>query len=322
VITVRVSCPSDLVPAVEERLRADTEISSLVIHRGACVEPPGDVFEADLPREIANIVVDDLMALGVHDRGTIQVLPVSTWISRRALEAELRAPGESDDAVVWAGVIERAYEESRLTWTYGSFMILATLLAAIAITTDSVILVIGAMVLGPEFVPIAALGVGMVRRRWNLFGQAAQTLVLGFGLSIAVTAGLAAIARAAGWITYNQLLPDARPGTSFIYSPNWWSIIVALIAGAAGVLALTSARSGGLVGVFISVTTIPASGNIALALVFGIWAEVFGSAVTLVVNIVGMAIAGWLTLLVQQYVWGGIRRRSTTRRARSQPAPR
>jgi len=322
VITVRVACPADLVPAVEERLRSDTEISSLVIHRGACVEPAGDVFEADLPREIANLVVDDLMALGVQDRGTIQLLPVTTWISRAALEAEERAPGESNDAVVWTDVVERAYDESRLTWTYASFMILATLLAAIAIVTDSVILVIGAMVLGPEFVAIAALGVGLVRRRFRLFGQAIRTLVLGFGLSIAVTAGLAAIARGAGWIDYNQLLPEARPGTSFIYNPGWWSLTVAVIAGAAGVLALTSARSGGLVGVFISVTTIPASGNIALALVFGIWAEVIGSTITLVVNIVGMALAGWITLVVQQAVWGRVRRRSLARRAPRRPAPR
>jgi len=322
VITVRVACPADLVPAVEGRLRSDTEISSLVIHRGACVEPPGDVFEADLPREIANLVVDDLMTLGVQERGTIQLLPVTTWISRPALEAEERAPGDSNDAVVWTDVIERAYDESRLTWTYASFMILATLLAAIAIVTDSVILVIGAMVLGPEFVAIAALGVGLVRRRFNLFGQAARTLVLGFTLSIAVTAAMAAVARAAGLIAYDQLLTSARPGTSFIFTPNWWSFTVAVIAGAAGVLALTSARSGGLVGVFISVTTIPASGNIALALVFGVWHELWGSLATLVINIIGMAIAGWLTLLVQQAVWGGVRRRSTARRGPRRPARR
>ncbi len=321
-ITVRVACPADLVPEVEARLRSDPEISSLVAHRGACVDPPGDVFEADIPREMANAVVDDLMTLGVQEHGTIQLLPVPTWISRRALEAEERAPGESNDAVVWADVIERAYDESRLTWTYVSFMILATLLAAIAIITDSVILVIGAMVLGPEFVAIAALGVGLVRRRAGLFGQAARTLLLGFTISIAATAALAAIGRAAGLIEYNQLLPEARPGTAFIYSPGWWSLIVALIAGAAGVLALTSARSGGLVGVFISVTTIPASGNIALALVFGIWAEVIGSALTLVVNIVGMAVAGWLTLLVQQTVWRRIKSRSTAPRGQRPPTRR
>jgi uncharacterized membrane protein len=118
---------------------------------------------------------------------------------------------------------------------------------------------------------------------------------------------LSLIARALGLITVADVETQGRLGTSFIYSPNIWSFIVAVIAGAAGVLALTSAKSGGLVGVFISVTTIPASGNIAVASVFGLWPEVWGSAVTLVVNITGMAIAGWLTLGVQQYVWRRVR---------------
>jgi uncharacterized hydrophobic protein (TIGR00271 family) len=111
-----------------------------------------------------------------------------------------------------------------------------------------------------------------------------------------------------GVIEYDDLLTSSRPGTAFIYSPNVWSLTIAIIAGAAGVLALTSAKSGGLVGVFISVTTIPASGNIALALVFGIWSEVWGSTLTLLINIVGMALAGWATLWVQQRVWNRVSR--------------
>ena len=69
-----------------------------------------------------------------------------------------------------------------------------------------------------------------------------------------------------------------RPETDFIYSPDRWSFVVAVIAAAAGVLSLTSAKVGGLSGVFISVTTVPASGNVALGLAFGAWDEVVGSA--------------------------------------------
>jgi uncharacterized hydrophobic protein (TIGR00271 family) len=320
VITVRVCCPADLSARVTALLSANPATSTLVVHHGASLSPAGDVIEADLPREAVNPVVDDLIALGVQENGTIQLIPVTTWISRRAHAAEVQAPGAGADAVVWTDVIERAYDESALTWTYVSFMVLATLLAAIAIVTDSVILVIGAMVLGPEFVPIAALGVGLVRRRGNLFRQALRTLVLGFAVSISLVASMAAVARAFGWIAYDDLLTESRPGTSFIYSPNWWSFTIAVIAGAAGVLALTSAKSGGLVGVFISVTTIPASGNIALALVFGLWSEVWGSTLTLVINIIGMALAGWATLAIQQRVWQRVSR-SRARRAPRPQAP-
>ena len=312
-ITVRVCAPADVSARVREVLTASEAVSALAAYPGALLSPPGDIYEADVPREVANGLVDALRATGVQQAGSIQLLPVTTWVSRAEFESEARAPGAGADAVVWTDVIERAYEESQLTWTYASFMVLATLLASIAIVTDSVILVIGAMVLGPEFVCIAALGVGLVRRRWNLLRQAMRTLVLGFAISISVVALVAAIGRALGLVQYDQLLTEARPGTSFIYTPNMWSLVVALIAGAAGVLALTSARSGGLVGVFISVTTIPASGNIALALVFAEWHEFWGSSMQLVVNVSGMAIAGWLTLLVQQGVWSRVSRRRTAR---------
>lgn len=82
-----------------------------------------------------------------------------------------------------------------------------------------------------------------------------------------------------------------------------WSFIVALIAAAAGVLSLTSAKVGGLSGVFISVTTVPAAGNVALGIAFGARSEVVGSAVQLALNISGMILAGWMTLAVQQVNW-------------------
>ena len=195
-------------------------------------------------------------------------------------------------------------------------MTLATLIAGIAIVLDSTILVIGAMVLGPEFGAIAALGLALVRRRRRLFAQAARSLAVGFAVAIAATTVVALCGRALGWIEVADLL-EPRPGTAFIYTPDRWSFIVALIAGGAGVLSLTSSKSGALVGVFISVTTIPAAGNVALALALGVWPEVWGSTAQLAVNITGMAFAGWATLTFQQTVW---RRVASRRRLRTTAA--
>jgi uncharacterized hydrophobic protein (TIGR00271 family) len=308
VITVRVTCPSVLTEDVVAVLRSDDAASSLVVLRGAALVPEGDVVEADLPRESVNAAVDALRGLGVPAVGTVQLLPVHTWLSREALEAEEQVPGASADAVVWAEVTQRAYEDSALTWTFLSFMILATLLAAIAVVTDSIILVIGAMVLGPEFVPIAAIGLGLVRRRRHLIRRALGTLAVGFSVAILAVTAMTAVARWSGMVEADDLVLQNRPGTAFIFSPSGWSIIIALIAGAAGVLSLTSAKSTGLAGVFISVTTIPAAGNIAVALVFANWEEVWGSSLTLVLNITGMGLAGWATLAVQQAWWRRVSR--------------
>lgn len=314
-----VCVPAELAPAVVDLLERDAAVSSLAVVRGASVLPEGDLVLADVAREGANEVVDRLRELGVHEEGTIHIEPVQAWLSRRGLEAERRTPGSSADSVVWADVTQRAYEESELNWTYLSFMSLATLIASIAIVLDSQILVIGAMVLGPEFVPIAAVGLALVRRRRTLLGRALRTLLVGFAVSIVLTMLLALLARSAGWVTAADVV-GRRPETEFIYSPDRWSFVVAVIAAAAGVLSLTSAKVGGLSGVFISVTTVPASGNVALGLAFGAWHEVRGSGLQLLLNLTGMALAGWATLAFQQGVW----RRASARRAtlmRRRPRP-
>ncbi|MGO4597609.1 DUF389 domain-containing protein [Terrabacter sp. 2RAF25] len=297
--------PSELTEPVTQLLADSSAVSTLSVLRGAALRPVGDVVQADVSREGANAIVESLRDLGVHEGGTLQLEPVSTWVSRAGFEADEETPGSSADAVVWAEVAQRSYEESELNWTFLSFMSLATLIAGIAIVLDTQILVIGAMVLGPEFGAIAALGVALVRRRPLLLAVAARALAVGFAVAIAVTCLAALVGRALGWVTLQDITGD-RPATAFIYSPDKWSFVVAVLAAAAGVLSLTSARVTGLSGVFISVTTIPAAGNVALGLAFGAWGEVRGSGLQLVVNIIGMALAGWLTLALQRAIWSRV----------------
>ena len=321
-LRLTVTTPSALTDQVTELLADSPAVSTLSVLRGAAVRPSGDVVHANVAREGANDIVDQLRDLGVHEEGALELEPVTTWISRPGFEADEETPGSSADAVVWAEVAQRSYDDSELNWTFLSFMTLATLIAGVAIVLDSQILVIGAMVLGPEFGAIAALGVALVRRRRLLLGVAARALVVGFAVAILLT-GLAALAaRALGWVTLRDIT-GPRPSTGFIYTPDKWSFIVAVLAAAAGVLSLTSAKVGGLSGVFISVTTIPAAGNVALGLAFGAWNEVRGSGLQLLLNIVGMALAGWVTLALQRAVWSRVPvRRSPSRLARHVHAER
>lgn len=302
---LRILVAADLADAAVEVLSAAPAVSGLARLPGASLRPPGDVVMADVAREAANDVIDALRELGVHRSGTIQLEPVHNWISGSGFAAERTAPGSSADAVVWSDVVQRSYDDSELNWTYLSFMTMATLLASIAIVLDSQVLVIGAMILGPDFGPVAALGVALVRRRYQLLRLSVRTLLVGFGVAIAVATLATLAARGLGWVTLGDVT-DPRPGTGFIYTPDKWSFVVALIAAAAGVLSVTSAKVGGLSGVFISVTTVPAAGNIALALAFGAAPELWGSALQLLVNLVAMGLAGWATLAVQQRVWSRI----------------
>jgi uncharacterized hydrophobic protein (TIGR00271 family) len=301
-LRLRISTPSRLTPAVLDRLTGDPAVSELAVVRRGSILPEGDVVTASVAREAANDLIDRLRELGLQREGSIQVDPVRAWMSERGLAAQTLSPGSSADTVVWAEVTQQAYEDSEANWTFLSLISLATLIAGIAIILDSQILVIGAMVIGPEFGVIAALGVSLVRRRFGLLGRALRTLGLGFAVGIASTTVAALVGRALGWVTLADVSAP-RPDTGFIYTPDKWSFIVALVAAAAGVLALTSARVGGLSGVFISVTTIPAAANIALGIAFGVPKEITGSVLQLVVNLGGMALAGWVTLAIQQSLW-------------------
>lgn len=314
---LRIMAPATMTDDILAALECDEAVTGLAVFRGVAIRPAGDMVTAQVAREAANDVVQRLRDLKVHQVGSIEIEQVGTWLSRSGFEAEVRTPGSSTDAVVWAEVTQRAYDETELNWTFLSFLTLATVIASIAIVVDSQILVVGAMVLGPEFGAIAALGVALVRRRFVLLQLAIRTLVVGFAVAIGLTIVLALMARGLGWITLEDVI-GPRPGTAFIYTPDKWSFIVGVIAGAAGVLAITSAKSLGLAGVFISVTTVPAAGNIALGVAFGNGSTIWGSVAQLLLNIAGMALAGWLTLAFQQAVWT----RVSVRRARHMVLPR
>lgn len=293
---LRVYCPAPLVDDAAALLNGDEKVTAVARIAGGSVRPPGDLLIATLPRTDATRIMVALAQLGVTREGTIEIAPIESWMSRRGLRVAERA-GDEADAVVWPEVIEQAYDNARATWGFFAFMIMATLIAAIAIFLDSQVLVIGAMVLGPEFGAVAALGIALVARRWHLLRSGISALVLGFGAAIAVTTLFTLLLRAMGWVT--ETMVDApRPLTNFIYRPDKWSLIVAVVAGIAGMIALATQRSTTLAGVFISVTTIPAAGNAAVALAFGDWSEMLGSLAQLGINIAGMTVSGWLTIVV------------------------
>lgn len=298
-VHLRMTVPTELSPTVEDLLVGDDRVTNVVVLRGASVQPVGDAIEADVAREAASDIIDALCATGLPERGGLVFNDVDGSRFRGAAEVARAAPGDPDDAVIWESVLDRARTSARPSVTYLAFLVLATVLAAIAVITDSAVLVVGAMVVGPEFASIAGACVAVAFARWGLAAQVLGRLVLSFVAAIAAVAALALLARWSGLIT-SEMVTRPRPQTGFIWHPDRWSFIVALVAGAAGVLATTTAKSAAMVGVFISVTTVPAAGNLALAL--AVWAphEVRGSMSQLAVNVTGMIVAGVVTVWLQR----------------------
>lgn len=295
---LRVIAPTDLRDAVLTILHHNPGVTHIVIHRDAAVEPRGDEITADLAREAANDVVDALKALDIKECGALTLEVLDTVLSERAFKAEDDAEGEPADAVIWDELLARTREESTLTVTFVMFLCIACLIAAVGVVTDSPVTIVGAMVVGPEFGPLAALAVALVRRRTQLARRAASALLIGFPVAMAVTAVFTLVFEAFGWVTVSST--TELDEVDFIFQVGPFSFVVALLAGAAGMLSLVSSKSAALVGVFISVTTVPAAGFAVVAATVGDWMIAAQSVAQLAVNLIGITLAGVLVLWVYQ----------------------
>ena len=297
---LRICVPETLSDAVMECSTGELGVAEVSRQPGASVVPPGDVIHVLLARESVERLVEKLHALNVQEQGSISVTMPDLVLSDRADKATAEAPGEGADAVIWDEVSRQTGEDSRLTWSFLAFLVLATQLVAIGIVTDSTILIVGAMAVGPEFGPLAALAVALVQQQWKLGRRAALALGVGFPVAMLAAAFTAWLSVPLGLFPADVL--DRGSAADFIYHPGPYSLIVAVLAGIAGMLSVISRRSAALTGVFISVTTVPAAGFVAVALVLGEFEKAAGSALQLALNLLGIVAAAVAVLLFYRLI--------------------
>jgi uncharacterized hydrophobic protein (TIGR00271 family) len=317
VIHLRIVAPEDRAHRALELLCGSPAVINVVHLHAASLKPEGDVILCDVAREDASLIIADLKELEIPHFGSIAVEHVDTSISDAAEDAEKAAEGLPSDAVVWEEIEARTNEETELSLSFVLFMIAAMQIAAVGIVLDSPILIVGAMVVGPEFGPLAALSVALVERRGRLALRSLTALAVGFPLGMLGALVTTLVARGIGLDAFADYEVQRHPFTDFISQPDALSLFVAVVAGGAGVLSLTSAKSGALVGVLVSVTTIPAASNIGLAIAYGDWETASGAAGQLAINLFGIVLAGVVTLFLQRRYYVSRRRKHLSNPARS-----
>ncbi len=299
---LRIIAPEARTSSVLSLISETVGTAHLVVHPGAARNPAGDVVLCDVAREAADDLLHALRGLGLCKEGSIAVGSIDLSLSDRAERAKVEAPGEGVDAVLWESLTDATSEESQLSVTYLAFLTVATMLAACGVMLDSAILIVGAMVVGPEFGPLAGVCTSLIRRLPRLAWRSLTALLVGFPLAMAFTVGFSLLMD--GMDLFNEeYFKKEHPVSQFVWQPDEFSFIVALFAGVAGMLSLTSSKSGALVGVAISVTTVPAAAYAAVALSYGHFSEMWGAMAQLGLNLVGILLAGTLTLFAQKAFW-------------------
>jgi uncharacterized hydrophobic protein (TIGR00271 family) len=324
---VRVVSPPGSTEDLVERLAADPGISNLVVLPGAARCPDGDAVQFDLAIQFANPVLAEVRAR-LGDRGSVVIENVEGVASgpedhegKAETGAAARAARRRHDGEippVWEMVEAKIRGDGVYPASFFTLLIIAGLIGAVGILTNSQILVVAAMVVGPEYGAIMATALGIDTKDGRAVKHSLAALAVGFGLAVIATLVLGLLIRWAG-VTPRLYEAGIRPVSDLINTPNVFSVIVAVLAGIVGVVSLTESRANALIGVFISVTTIPATADMGLSAAYGSWTEARGSTFQLLLNVVLLIVVGALGLRLLRAVW---RRRTAKAAARARrPSP-
>ncbi len=297
---------------VHALLTATASVSNLVHLPGAVSQPPGDLILCDVTAKDVSSVVANLRDLGVARGGSISIDPVDSHVTEGGMATESSA--SAADSVVWEEVDTRTAGMTALSWTFLALTVLAMFIAMAGILQGNPILIVGAMIVGPDFGPVAGVCVAAVERRPRLAGRSLTALAGGFALGIALSVLTALTLRAAGAFPSRLVeAPSHLPQAVALVTgpPGFFTFFVACCAGITGMVSLSTTRAGALIGVLVSVTTVPAAANFALALAYARWPTALGSAAQLGANIVTLLVAGTAWLAVQRGVFA--RRRQEER---------
>jgi uncharacterized hydrophobic protein (TIGR00271 family) len=226
-------------------------------------------------------------------------VPGSDIAVTRVEAVEWTARRNGDGGLVWADVLGQAWINARPIARYLALMFAAGVIAGYGVTDRNSILIVGAMALSPDLLPITAIGVGLV-------GLKAKLTVAAF---VTLAAGMAAASAAAAVVGFGQnhfdLLPrgfslsSASNTLGGLVSISHETIAVALVAGMAGMLSLES-RASSAVGVAVSVTTIPAAAYLGVAVGLGEAGTAWGALGLLGANVAMMVLGASATLTIQR----------------------
>jgi uncharacterized hydrophobic protein (TIGR00271 family) len=299
---VRLVSAPDQTESLVGLLTADSGVANLVVLPGMARRPDGDAVQFDVQSQSANSVFRRLEAFGL-DGGAVGVRQVDATLGQETAPASKHFFVQRDVAPVWDIVEAKIRSDAVYAPSFYVLLIIAGLIGAVGILTNSQILVVGAMVVGPEYNAIMGVALGLEKRRLRPVMRGALALLAGFSAAIVITLLFGLIIRWSGR-TPKLYLAGVRPVSALIDSPNLFSLVVAVLAGIVGVVSLTEARAGALIGVFISVTTIPAAADLGLSLAYSSWSQARGSAFQLVLNVTVLMVVGALVLRLQRIIWG------------------
>ncbi len=283
---LRVYGPSDSLTALGEGLEDHGAARRVAFAQG--VRAGHLLLTAEIHADSADAILEYLLSAGL-EREDIALA--------RFDEVGPLATGHPAASLIWADVLGQARANARPIGRYLIFMMAAGVIAGFGVIEVNSVLIVGAMAVSPDLLPLTAACVGLASRRLHLARVALVTLLVGLGATGLMATLLTLLLDLSG-----RFPDDFRVGESALSgltTVNESTVGVALAAGVVGMLAIET-RASSAVGVGISITTIPAAAYLGVAVALGEAGKARGALAVLGVNVALLLVAGTLTLIVQR----------------------
>ncbi len=250
-----------------------------------------------VPPSAVEPILEKLRDVGIEEDAFTIVLQPETVVSRRIGELKRRYAGVN---IAREELRDRAAEMAPDRSTFFSMTVISTIIAATGLLLDSSAVIIGAMVIAPLMGPAMAASVGTVVDEPDLVSR---------GVWYQITGLLVAIASAAlfGFLVQGTvLIPpglDIRtiPAITERFTPNFLSLLLALGAGAAGVISLMRGAGSVIVGVMIAVALVPPAATVGLGIAWLDFGVALGGTVNVLVNLLSINLTALALLWVSGY---------------------
>jgi len=254
-----------------------------------------------LPANAVEPILERLREVGFDDDAYTIVVDANTVISRRFEELEAEYAEDADEDRIAREELESAADGLMpTTRNYFVLTVVSAIVATAGLLLDSPATVVGSMVIAPLVGPALAASVGTVIDDNELRVRGVALQATGIFAAVLSAGIFAAVVQAA------NLVP---PGLDVLaidqirerLAPDFLSLAIALGAGVAGALSLSTGVSAALVGVMIAVALIPPAAVVGIGVAWGEPALATGSAVLVLVNVLSINLSALAVLWYQGY---------------------
>ncbi len=255
-----------------------------------------------LPKPAVEPILDELAEQGIPEDAYTVVVEAETVVSRHfdALQAEYEASSVESERISRQELQSEARSLTPSRDVFVTMTVISAIVATAGLLLDSAAVVVGSMVIAPLIGPALGASVGSVLNDEELFHSSLRYQLAGVLVAILAAAAFAVVVRVTNVVPPGLDLTNV-PEISERLAPDLLSLAVALGAGVAGVVSISTGIGVALVGVMIAAALIPPAAAAGIAIAWGEPTAAIGATVLVIVNVISVNLAGLLTLWYAGY---------------------